>query len=66
MGEDAGGAVCSVNGEVHGTSGLFIADASLFPSSVGIPPQVTIMALAMRVAEGVIEGRKKMTGSRPQ
>jgi choline dehydrogenase-like flavoprotein len=32
---------------------LFIADASLFPRSMGNPPMLTIMALAMRVARNI-------------
>jgi choline dehydrogenase-like flavoprotein len=33
--------------------GIYVADASLFPTSVGVPPQVTIMALGMLVADRV-------------
>lgn len=31
---------------VHGYDNLFISDASLFPSSVGVNPQITVMTLA--------------------
>jgi choline dehydrogenase-like flavoprotein/UDP-2,3-diacylglucosamine pyrophosphatase LpxH len=31
---------------VHGFSNLFVCDASVFPTSIGINPQLTIMALA--------------------
>jgi choline dehydrogenase-like flavoprotein len=31
---------------VHGFANLFVADASVFPTSIGINPQLTIMALA--------------------
>ena len=31
--------------------GCYVADASLFPTAVGVNPQVTIMALATRVAQ---------------
>lgn len=34
-------------------SWLRVADASLFPDSLEINPNVTIMALADRVAEGI-------------
>ena len=43
--------VCDAFGLVHGVPGLAVADASLFPSSVGVNPQESIMALALRNAE---------------
>ncbi|MGD8361848.1 MAG: GMC oxidoreductase, partial [Gemmatimonadota bacterium] len=42
-------------GRVHGIPWLRVADASLFPDSLEINPYLTIMALADRVAEGVLE-----------
>src|SRR5438093_9477403 len=44
-------AVSDSAGRVHGTPGLWIGDASLFPSSCKVNPQITIMALATRLAE---------------
>lgn len=37
-------------GAVRGSDGLYVADASLFPSCVGVNPQMTIMAFATRIA----------------
>ncbi len=37
-------------GEVWGHPGLHVVDASLFPTSIGVNPQETIMALSTRVA----------------
>ena len=34
---------------------LYVADSSLFPRSIGNPPILTIMALAMRVARVAME-----------
>ena len=34
--------------------GLYVADGSLFPTATGVNPQMTIMALAERVARTVI------------
>ena len=34
--------------------GLYIGDASLFPSSLGVNPMITTMALARRVARTVL------------
>ncbi len=40
--------VVDPHGFVHGVEGLAVADASLFPSSVGVNPQESILALALR------------------
>lgn len=42
-------------GEFHNVKGLFVADASVFPTSIGVNPQVTIMALATRTAAHIVE-----------
>jgi choline dehydrogenase-like flavoprotein len=55
MGRDPLWAVCDARGAVHDTRGLAVADASLFPGPVGVNPMLTVMALATRAAEGIIE-----------
>lgn len=42
-------------GEFHNIKGLYVADASVFPTSIGVNPQVTIMAIATRTAAHIIE-----------
>ena len=38
------------NGKVHGVQGLYVMDGSIFPTALGVNPQVTIMALAANLA----------------
>ncbi len=47
--------VTDSHGEVFGHPGLFIADGSLVPTPTGVPPSMTIAALAERVATRVVE-----------
>ena len=47
-------AVTDSYGRVHGVPWLRVADSSLFPDSLEINPYLTIMALADRVAEGIL------------
>jgi choline dehydrogenase-like flavoprotein len=42
-------------GRHHSTVNLWVADASTFPSCVGVNPQMTIMALAKRSAERLVD-----------
>jgi choline dehydrogenase-like flavoprotein len=55
IGSDPHRSVCGPDGSVHDTADLFVADASLFPGPVGVNPMLTIMALATRVASGILE-----------
>jgi len=58
MGEDPKVAVVDSRGEHHFVKGLFVADGSLFPTSLGGPPQISIYTFAMRVARAAIEVTK--------
>jgi choline dehydrogenase-like flavoprotein len=40
---------------VHGFRNLFVCDASVFPTSVGVNPQITVMAIASIVASRIIK-----------
>jgi choline dehydrogenase-like flavoprotein len=45
---------CASDGSVNGTADLYVADASLFPTSVGVNPMMTVVAFAKRIAGGLI------------
>jgi choline dehydrogenase-like flavoprotein len=53
MGLDPYTSVVSADGEVHGTSGLYVADASIFPTPVSSTPQWTVQVLARYVADRI-------------
>ena len=55
MGEYPNRSVVKFSGESHTVKGLFVADASLFPTSIGVPPTLTIAALAEHIAGQIIE-----------
>jgi choline dehydrogenase-like flavoprotein len=53
MGTDPASSVVGPDHRVHDTEGLYIVDGSVVPSSLGVNPQITIMALATRAAEKI-------------
>ncbi|MCE9573373.1 MAG: GMC family oxidoreductase N-terminal domain-containing protein [Deltaproteobacteria bacterium] len=50
MGKSAAHSVVDMDHQVHDTRGLYVVDGAAVPSSLGVNPQVTIMALATRAA----------------
>jgi acyl-CoA reductase-like NAD-dependent aldehyde dehydrogenase/choline dehydrogenase-like flavoprotein len=53
MGTDPQTSVAGPWGELHDIDGVWIGDASAFPTSSGTNPMITIMALARRTAEAI-------------
>jgi choline dehydrogenase-like flavoprotein len=53
-GRDPRRSVVDAKGRVHGLEGIHVADASALPSSPGVNPQITIMALSTRLAFGLL------------
>ncbi len=53
MGIDPDTSVCDPRGAVRGVESLYVADASLLPTSVGVNPMMTIIACATHVAGDV-------------
>jgi len=55
MGVDPRRSVVGETGESHEVRGLYVADASAFPTSSGVNPMITIMAIADHVARAIDE-----------
>lgn len=53
MGTNPKKSVVGPTGECHDLKSLYIADASVFPTSLGVNPQETIWAIAAKVAESI-------------
>ncbi len=51
MSRDKQDGVVDAWGRVHGLDGVAVADASIIPSSIGVNPMETIVALSLRCAE---------------
>jgi choline dehydrogenase-like flavoprotein len=49
--------VCAPDGSVNGVDSLYVTDASLFPTSVGVNPMMTVIAFASRIASDLAEKR---------
>ncbi|MCJ1420682.1 hypothetical protein MMC32_007041 [Xylographa parallela] len=58
MGTSAKTSVVDPQGRVWGTEGLYVADASVFPSASGVNPMVTNMALSDWISRGVGRGMR--------
>jgi choline dehydrogenase-like flavoprotein len=53
MGTDPQTSLAGPWGELHDTPGVWIGDASAFPTASGVNPMITIMSLAHRTAEAM-------------
>jgi choline dehydrogenase-like flavoprotein len=54
MGSDAEHSATDSWGRLHGMDNLFVCDGSLFPTSLGVNPQITIAALGDRTARHLV------------
>ncbi|MFO0746701.1 MAG: GMC family oxidoreductase [Myxococcota bacterium] len=62
MGARAEASVVDLDGEMWDLPGCYVADASIFPTAIGVNPQMTIMALATRIARRMAEQWPRIAG----
>lgn len=55
MGSSPEGGAVDGRGRVWECEGLYVADASVFPSASGVNPMLTVMAIADHIGSGVVE-----------
>ncbi len=56
MGNDPATSVIRPDGRAHALEGLYLADSSIFPTSLGVNPSLTTMAVATVLARGIAGG----------
>ncbi|MFQ5666595.1 MAG: GMC family oxidoreductase [Candidatus Binatia bacterium] len=62
MGEDPGRSVVDSWCRAHDLQNLFVCDMSVFPSSLGAPPQISTAAIADRTAQYIHEHWSQLAG----
>jgi choline dehydrogenase-like flavoprotein len=62
MGRDSRRSVVDSHSQSHDVKGLFVIDGSVTPTSLGVNPQVTILALAEKNAEWITENWRNVVG----
>jgi cholesterol oxidase len=63
LSDTPGRGVVSPRGEVHQYPGLYVADGSVIPTSIGFHPVMTISAVSERIAEAVAESFSSQVGT---
>ncbi len=62
MGEDVRGSVVDSHCQSHDVRGLFVIDGSVTPTSLGVNPQVTLLAIAEKNAEWIADNYSRIVG----
>ncbi len=63
MGHEAASGVVDGDCRLHGLANLWVADASIFPTSMGVNPSLTIAANALRVADRLADDLAERSGN---
>jgi choline dehydrogenase-like flavoprotein len=58
MGRDAATSVVDADLRAHEVPGLYVCDGSVFPTSMSVNPTLTIVALALRLADQLADRRR--------
>jgi choline dehydrogenase-like flavoprotein len=58
MGNDPATSVTTPRGHLHEVDNLYVTDGASLPTSGGVPNTMTILANALRIAEGVVARRR--------
>jgi choline dehydrogenase-like flavoprotein len=58
IGENLEKCAVASDGQVHGTTNLFVCDSSLLPSAPGVNPQASIMTVALKIADEFHENNR--------
>jgi len=61
MGDDPEVAAVGSDGQHHHVEGLWVADGSIFPTSIGIPPQISIYAMGLHVGRAIASRHGRTT-----
>jgi choline dehydrogenase-like flavoprotein len=62
LGDDPRRSVVDPQGRHHQVAGLYVADGSLFPTSIGGPPQLSIYAAGRKIARHLVADLQKGAG----
>ncbi len=55
MGTDKESSVVNSRGRMHRMAGLYVADAGVFPTSLGVNPQLSTMVISTLIGESILE-----------
>jgi choline dehydrogenase-like flavoprotein len=59
LGSDPKTSVVDLRGEHHQVKGLWVCDGSLFPTSIGVPPQISIYTFGRRTAGALLASLRR-------
>ena len=62
MGEDSRSSVVDSHCQTHDVKGLFVIDGSVTPTSLGVNPQITLLAIAEKSAEWLVDNFSHIVG----
>ncbi|MBV6323227.1 GMC family oxidoreductase N-terminal domain-containing protein [Duganella violaceipulchra] len=66
MSDDERQGVCGADGRYHGLANLSVYDGSLFPTSIGANPQLSIYGVVARLASGLAQQLSGKPAARPR